>query len=68
MRDHGRVEKAGRLASALSLDGQPDSADPDVGALGAAGDDRGHDFPQATRSHGTERAACPLGTASCTGG
>ena len=34
MRDHGGVEKTGRLPSALSLDGQPEGADPDVGALG----------------------------------
>lgn len=34
MRDHGGVEKTGRLASALSLDGQPAGADPDVGDVG----------------------------------
>ncbi|MFK5688334.1 cyclophilin-like fold protein [Ornithinimicrobium sp. LYQ92] len=34
MVDHGGVEKTGRLPSALSLDGQPDGADPDVGDLG----------------------------------
>lgn len=34
MTDHGGVEKTGRLPSALSLDGQPEGADPDVGDLG----------------------------------
>ena len=34
MSDHGGVEKTGPLASPLSLDGQPDGADPDVGDLG----------------------------------
>ena len=34
MRDHGGVEKTGRLPSALSLDGQPAGADPDVGDVG----------------------------------
>jgi hypothetical protein len=34
MVDHGRVEKTGRLPSPLSLDGQPEGADPDVGDLG----------------------------------
>lgn len=34
MSDHGGVEKTGRLPSALSLDGQPEGADPDVGDLG----------------------------------
>lgn len=34
MVDHGGVEKTGPLPSALSLDGQPDGADPDVGDLG----------------------------------
>ena len=34
MSDHGGVEKTGRLPSPLSLDGQPDGADPDVGDLG----------------------------------
>lgn len=34
MVDHGGVEKTGPLASPLSLDGQPDGADPDVGDLG----------------------------------
>jgi hypothetical protein len=34
MVDHGQVEKTGRLPSPLSLDGQPDGADPDVGDLG----------------------------------
>ena len=32
--DHGGVEKTGRLASKLSLDGQPSGADPDVGDVG----------------------------------
>jgi hypothetical protein len=31
MTDHGGVEKTGRLAAPLSLDGQPAGADPDVG-------------------------------------
>jgi hypothetical protein len=34
MTDHGQVEKTGPLPSPLSLDGQPDGADPDVGDLG----------------------------------
>jgi hypothetical protein len=34
MVDHGAVEKTGPLPSPLSLDGQPDGADPDVGDLG----------------------------------
>ena len=34
MSDHGSVEKTGRLAFPLSLDGQPPGADPAVGDLG----------------------------------
>lgn len=34
MREHGGVEKTGPLPSPLSLEGQPDAADPDVGAVG----------------------------------
>ena len=34
MTDHGQVEKTGPLPSPLSLEGQPDGADPDVGDLG----------------------------------
>ena len=34
MVDHGQVEKTGRLPAPLSLEGQPDGADPDVGDLG----------------------------------
>lgn len=34
MRDHGAVEKTGRLPAPLSLDGQPSGADPDVGDVG----------------------------------
>ena len=34
MIDHGGVEKTCQLPSPLSLDGQPDGADPDVGDLG----------------------------------
>lgn len=34
MVDHGAVEKTGALPSPLSLDGQPEGADPDVGGLG----------------------------------
>jgi hypothetical protein len=34
MVDHGAVEKTGPLPSPLSLDGQPDGADPDVGDIG----------------------------------
>ena len=34
MSDHGGVEKTGPLREPLSLDGQPDGADPDVGDLG----------------------------------
>ncbi|MFL6132640.1 MAG: cyclophilin-like fold protein [Nocardioidaceae bacterium] len=34
MRDHGGVEKTGRLPKPLSLDGQPPGADPDVADVG----------------------------------
>jgi hypothetical protein len=34
MTDHGEVEKTGPLPSSLSLDGQPDGADPDAGDMG----------------------------------
>jgi hypothetical protein len=34
MTDHGGVEKTGALPSPLSMDGQPEGADPDVGDLG----------------------------------
>ena len=34
MADHGAVEKTGALPSPLSLEGQPDGADPDIGDLG----------------------------------
>lgn len=34
MIDHGAVEKTGPLPSPLSLDGQPEGADPDVGDVG----------------------------------
>jgi hypothetical protein len=34
MRDHGSVEKTGRLRAPLSLSGQPSGADPDVGDVG----------------------------------
>ena len=34
MRDHGGVEKTGRLSAPLSLDGQPSGADPEVGDVG----------------------------------
>lgn len=34
MRDHGSVEKTGALPSALSVAGQPEGADPDVGDVG----------------------------------
>lgn len=34
MSDHGSVEKTGPLPSPLSLEGQPDGADPDVGDVG----------------------------------
>jgi hypothetical protein len=34
MVDHGAVEKTGPLPSPLSLDGQPDGADPDMGDVG----------------------------------
>jgi hypothetical protein len=34
MTDHSIVEKTGRLPSPLSLEGQPDGADPGVGCLG----------------------------------
>ena len=34
MVDHGQVEKTGRLPSPLSLNGQPEGSDPEVGDLG----------------------------------
>jgi hypothetical protein len=34
MVDHGAVEKTGPLPSPLSLDGQPEGADPEVGDVG----------------------------------
>jgi hypothetical protein len=34
MTDHGGVEKTGPLPGPLSLEGQPEGADPDVGAVG----------------------------------
>ena len=34
MRDHGGVEKTGRLPASLSLEGKPSGADPDVGDVG----------------------------------
>jgi hypothetical protein len=34
MVDHGAVEKTGPLPAPLSLDGQPDGADPDIGDIG----------------------------------
>ena len=34
MVDHGQVEKTGPIPSPLSLAGQPDGADPDVGDVG----------------------------------
>jgi hypothetical protein len=34
MTDHGDVEKTGPLPSPLSIEDQPDGADPDVGDLG----------------------------------
>lgn len=34
MRDHGGVEKTGRLPAPLSLHGQPEGADPEVGDVG----------------------------------
>ena len=34
MSDHGGVEKTGPLPRPLSLEGQPEGADPDVGDLG----------------------------------
>jgi hypothetical protein len=34
MRDHGGVEKTGRLKAPLSLEGQPSGADPDIGDIG----------------------------------
>jgi hypothetical protein len=34
MRDHGGVEKTGRLKAPLSLDGQPSGADPHIGDVG----------------------------------
>lgn len=37
MTDRGGVEKTGPLPSPLSLEGQPDGADPDVGDLGDLG-------------------------------
>jgi hypothetical protein len=41
MLDHGGVEKTGPLPGPLSLEGQPEGADPDVGDVGyyAPGDD-----------------------------
>jgi hypothetical protein len=42
MRGHGGVEKTGRLPSPLSLSGQPEGADPDVGDVGYYA--RGNDF------------------------
>lgn len=41
MREHGGVEKTGRLPAPLSLEGQPDGADPEVGDVGyySPGDD-----------------------------
>ena len=42
MVDHGSVEKTGALPAPLSLDGQPDGADPDVGDVGYYAP--GHDF------------------------
>jgi len=42
MADHGSVEKTGALPAPLSLDGQPDGADPDVGDVGYYAP--GHDF------------------------
>ena len=43
MSDHGSVEKTGPLPAPLSLAGQPDGADPDVGDVGyyAPGNDLG---------------------------
>jgi hypothetical protein len=34
MVDHGGVEKTGPLPAPLSLDGQPEGADPDIGDVG----------------------------------
>ena len=34
MRDHGSVEKTGPLPTPLSLEGQPEGADPDIGDVG----------------------------------
>jgi hypothetical protein len=34
MVDHGGVEKTGPLPSPLSVDGEPEGADPEVGAVG----------------------------------
>jgi hypothetical protein len=34
MRDHGNVEKTGRLRRALSMQGQPGGADPAIGDVG----------------------------------
>ena len=34
MADHGGVEKTGPLPEALSTDGEPEGADPEVGAVG----------------------------------
>lgn len=42
MVDHGSVEKTGPLPSPLSLDGQPEGADPDPGDVGYYAP--GHDF------------------------
>lgn len=42
MVDHGGVEKTGPLPAALSLEGQPGGADPDVGDVGYYSP--GHDF------------------------
>lgn len=42
MTDHGGVEKTGPLPSPLSLQGQPEGADPDVGEVGYYAP--GHDF------------------------
>lgn len=42
MVDHGGVEKTGPLPGPLSLEGQPDGADPDAGDVGYYAP--GHDF------------------------
>lgn len=34
MRDHGSVEKTGRLPRPLSVEGQPEGADPDIADVG----------------------------------